>query len=136
MQGSRVDRKISVRRVWIVLGLLALVFGVVFLRVWQEMQIVQLGYRVNQLNEERQRLLNRQRILLSRRNALASLERVEAIAGQKLGMRVPEREQVVFLVDPSPRRSGLAGWLASGGTLARWVEAVTRGWRAHHQGSI
>jgi cell division protein FtsL len=111
LQGARVDRKLALRLGWVVLGGILLVFCGVFLRVWQEMQIVQLGYRCGELNRQCERLQTDQYRLLSQRNALVSLSRVEAIARASLGMRTASREDVIFLNDPAAPAAGFAGWL-------------------------
>ncbi len=110
LQGSRVDRKVALRLGWVVLGGILLVFGGVFLRVWQEMRIVQLGYRCGELTRQCERLQAVQVRLLSQRNALVSLSRVETLARTSLGLRPVAREDVVFLKDPVAPAAGWVGW--------------------------
>lgn len=106
MQGEKNDGKISVRRLSLVLSVILILFLAIFFRVWQEMQVMKMGYTINQLRHESDEVLNEHRILLSQRNALASLERIENIATEKLGLVTPKSDQLVFLVDPaeSPRK--------------------------------
>ena len=130
LHGSRPERKVAVRRVWLVLGGVAVVFGFLFLRVWQEMHVVSVGYQVSRLEQEQRELVEAQRILRSRRDALASLERVEAVALGELGMQVPERRQVVFLVDPTAQVSPLKRWLSNQGMLGRGAAALRGMWQA------
>lgn len=122
MQGTRQDRKVAVRLIRVVLGGILLIFSGVFLRVWQEMQIMKLGYQCGELKIQHRRLLEDQRSLLSRRNALASLQRVEAIARTELGLDAPERERVVFLTDAEDTPGGLAGLWSGRGFFARWLK--------------
>jgi cell division protein FtsL len=110
MQGARLDQKVAVRLARVVLGSILLVFGLVCLRVWQEMQIVKLGYECGELKLQSRRLQETQRTLLSQRNALAGLQRVETIARTELGLQTPERGQVIFLADPEDQPRGFAGW--------------------------
>ncbi len=128
LQGRRLDQPLAVRRIWLILGLILFVFAAVGLRVWLEMQIVKVGYEITQLQAERDRLLDQQRLWLSQRNALASLERVEAIARQELGMQSPDRRQVFFLAEPVVRRGGWTEFWSGRGAPARWLKAWRRSW--------
>ena len=120
LQDERDNRRVAIRRLWLVLGIVAFLFSMVFLRVWQQMQVVKLGYQINQQRQDYHSLLDEHRVLLSKRNALASLERIEAIALQKLGLEAPHSEQLVFLVDPAVKREGLRGFFFGTGIFQRW----------------
>jgi cell division protein FtsL len=122
LQEARENRRVAIRRVWLVIGLIAFLFGVVFLRVWQQMQVVKLGYQINQSRLGYHRLLDEHRILLSQRNALASLERIEAIARQELELEAPNSKQLVFLVDPAAKGEGLRGFFSGSGIFKRWFK--------------
>lgn len=127
MQGSRGDRKVAVRLARLVFGLIVIGFTAVFLRVWLEMKVMQLGYQCGALKSRYARLLEEERGLLTRRNMLASLDRVEAIARTELGLQTPSREQLVFLQDPAERTSGFAGLWGSQGTWVRWLKSLRVG---------
>ncbi len=116
MQGTGGKHKIAVRRISLIMGVIVFLFGMVFLRVWQEMQVVKLGYETTQLRREYDTLLDQQRILLSRRNSLANLERIENLARNKLGLDMPRKGQLIFLVDPAIPSEGWRGW------FDRWIE--------------
>lgn len=111
MQGSPEKHKIAVRRIYLVLGLIGFVFLAVFLRVWQEMRIMNLGYQLNHARQEYRKLTEAHRLLLSRRNALANLDRVESLAKNELGLRPPQSEQLIFLADPGMDASQGGNWL-------------------------
>jgi cell division protein FtsL len=106
MQGQRVEHSWSLRRLWVFLGLGACVFALVGLRVWEEMQIVKLGYQLNQIRQQQGRLSDEQQQLLVRRNTLANLQRVDTVARQRLGLRPPDAGQIVFLADPAVKSPG------------------------------
>lgn len=127
MQGRRLDKKLEVRRRWLVLGLLVLGFSALSFRVWQEMQIVKMDYRLQQQKAERNRLLNEQRSLLAQRNALASLARVDMLARSQLGLQPPGREQIIFLQDPAARSENLPLWRSWPRALIRWAGLGRRG---------
>jgi len=136
MQGARQDRKVAVRLARVVLGVILLVFTAVFLRVWQEMKIVQLGYQCSELKGRYGKLLEAQRGLMSRRNALASLDRVETIARAELGLQTPSREQIVFLNDATEKKSGFAGLWGGRGAIARRLRSAQAWWPLNHRAQM
>jgi len=124
LQDERGNRRIKIRRLWLVLGIILFLFLVIFLRVWQQMQVVKLGYQINQYRQEYHRLLDKHRILLSQRNALASLERIEIIARQELALETPRSEQLIFLVDPAAKHEGLTDFFSGAGKLGEWFKKL------------
>ncbi|MBN1596498.1 cell division protein FtsL [candidate division FCPU426 bacterium] len=124
LQDVRENRRLAVRRLWLILGVILFLFSLVSVRVWQQMQVVKLGYQINQQRQLYHRLLDEQRVLLSRRNALASLERLEAIAREELGLEAPSSDQLVFLVDPAAGKEGITGWFAGAGSFVQWLKNI------------
>ncbi len=124
LQEDKANRRLAIRRVSLVLGIILVLFLVVFLKVWQQMQVVKLGYQINQHRAAYHQLLDEHRVLTIRRNALASLERIEAIAREKLSLDTPKGEQLIFLVDPAARVEGLSGWLDWMPGLGRWWKDI------------
>jgi cell division protein FtsL len=117
LQGSPEKHKIAIRRIYLILGVIVFLFVIVFARVWQEMRIMKLGYELNRDKLEYRRLMDEERSLLSRRNALANLERVEAIAKTELGLKAPQSSQLVFLTDPEESARPFPGWFG-------WVKKI------------
>lgn len=117
LQGGVERRQVSIRRLSLLLVLLLIGFGLVFFRVWQEMQVMKLGYEIVRLRKESRVLEERQRVLVSRRNSLVNLERVERIAREDLGMQLPQKDQLVFLTDCREQKSGWAQWF-----FGRWFQ--------------
>ncbi|MEW6516544.1 MAG: cell division protein FtsL [candidate division FCPU426 bacterium] len=110
---------LAVRRLTLVLGVIALALGLFFVRAWQQMQVMKLGYLLNQHQQQVQQLAEEHRRLLSQRNALISLQRVEALAREELKLAPPRSEQVVFLVDPAAPRGGMSSWWQR---VAAWMK--------------
>ena len=79
----------------ILLGSLVLV-GVLFY-VWQHIQVVRLGYQIEQLQGERIALLRQQKELRFEVARLNSLRRVEEIARRQLGFTSPGPGQVILV---------------------------------------
>ena len=127
MRGEHLDRKVAFRRVWVIFGALLVVFALLGLRVWLEMQNVKVGYELHQLKVERVHLLDDQQNFLTQRNSLASLERVENVARTRLGLGLPQKDQTVFIVEAAGRARGLTDvWSVS----QAWLERGVAFWRA------
>jgi len=70
--------------------------GVLFY-VWQHIQVVRLGYEIEQLQGERIALLRREKELRVDLSRLKSLRRVEEIARRQLGLTTPASGQVITI---------------------------------------
>lgn len=79
----------------ILLGGLVLI-GVLFY-VWQQIQVVRLGYQIEHLQGERNAFLRQEKELRFDLARLRSLRRVEEIARQQLGFTSPKAGQVVIV---------------------------------------
>lgn len=79
----------------LLLGSLVL-FGVLCY-VWQPIQVLRLGYQVEDLAEERAGLIRQQKELRLEVARLRSLRRVEEIARHQLGLTNPQPGQVIIL---------------------------------------
>ncbi len=64
---------------------------------WQHFEMIQYGYRMEELRLEREYLVKIQRQLDLERAALASPDRIEAIAKRELGMASPAESQIVVI---------------------------------------
>lgn len=64
---------------------------------WQHFEMIRIGYRIEELRVERERLLKIQRELSLERASLTSPDRIEAIATRQLGLSVPSVSQVVVI---------------------------------------
>lgn len=67
--------------------------------VWFHVNITKLNYRIAEEIQMRDSLNEESRRLRMELETLKSPHRIEAIAGSKLRMSYPEREQVIFLDD-------------------------------------
>jgi cell division protein FtsL len=81
-------------------GVLALSFFL-FFYVWQHMQVVKLGYEVQELKVEKQQLTNQYYYLKYQMYDVNGLTRVEKLAREQLGMVTPRTDQIVILDDRS-----------------------------------
>ncbi len=72
---------------------------VLFLYVWQHMQVVKLSYEVQELKQQKQQLTNEYYYLKYKMGDVNSMARVETIAREQLHMDTPRTDQVVILDD-------------------------------------
>jgi cell division protein FtsL len=81
----------------ILLGLAALVFviGVVTFYIWHQVESVRLGYEINQLETEIASLKKEVKNLEVQKSEKLSLDRVERISKQKLGLQAAKAEQII-----------------------------------------
>jgi cell division protein FtsL len=102
--------------VWLLLGVAVLVCGAV-LYAWPHLEMRQTGIATEQMQRERERLLEENRKLRLEKASLENLERVEAIATRHLHLERPAAENVYIVEAPAPLPDGtrLASVKASGG---------------------
>ncbi len=79
------------RVVWICAGLLV----PVLFYVWQQVEYIRYGYRVEQLRTEKARLVEWNRKLRLERATLLDLKRIEGVAKDRLGLVPPSTENTV-----------------------------------------
>jgi cell division protein FtsL len=93
-RAARAERRRRALHHGIALLCLALV---ALLYVWLRLQVVNLGYALSATTKLQQRLEQEQRELRLEHATLTSPERIEAMARQRLGLRPPEKGQVIVL---------------------------------------
>jgi len=93
-RAARIERRRRVLRYGVVLFCFALV---ILLNVWLRLQVVNQGYALSATTKLHDRLEQEQRELRVEHATLTSPERVEALARRRLGLRPPERGQVIVL---------------------------------------
>jgi cell division protein FtsL len=70
---------------------------VALLYVWLRLQVLNQGYALSATSKLQQRLEQEQRELKLEHATLTSPERIEAMARRRLGLRAPEKGQVIVL---------------------------------------
>ena len=93
-RAARIELRRRVLRYGVGLFCVALV---VLLNVWLRLQVVNQGYALSATTKLHERLEQEQRELRVEHATLASPERVEAMARQRLSLRPPEKGQVIVL---------------------------------------
>lgn len=63
--------------------------------IWSRVQVIQSGYDINRLKNERTSLKNENQRLEMELSLLESPERLENIAGEKLGLALPRGERII-----------------------------------------
>ena len=89
---------------WKAFGIVGLLVGVVLFSAWQHFELLQHGYRIQDMEQERARELEINRHLRLEIETLRSPTRIERIATEKLDLVAPTEEQAVVIerVVPSP----------------------------------
>lgn len=85
------------RGTWTIWGAVVLLSAVV---LWHHHRTIQLGYETERLQADKTRLERLHRQLLIERESLASLDRIERLAGAMGLAHVPPRETVVMRLPP------------------------------------
>lgn len=81
----------------LVLMLTVLIAGAVLFYVWQQVEMIKFGYKIEQMKEERNALQELNRELKLERSYLRRLERIESIAKQQLHMKEPDENCVIII---------------------------------------
>ncbi len=79
------------------MGLIIGVFVCALFYVWQQIQVVRIGYAIDKLKGQIEETENQNKYLKIKLNAVCSLDRVEKIAKDKLKMIDPSPENIVYL---------------------------------------
>lgn len=106
-----VDRKRHRELLMVILTALALALAVLAY-AWQHFEMIRIGYQMEELRIDQERLLKVRRQLALEKAALTSPDRVEALATGRLGMAYPSASQVV-VIEPygvgQNHRTGVTG---------------------------
>lgn len=68
-----------------------------FLSLWQRNQMVRIGYEIETLQEQKKELVRIRKELLAEAETLSAVDRIEQIAMEQLGMKVPRPQQRVYV---------------------------------------
>ena len=71
--------------------------GLVFLFVWERVDMVRVGYQVERLKQEKTILERERDQLRIRVSALSAPDRIARVATERLGMAPPQRGQVIVV---------------------------------------
>ncbi|HEY5543014.1 MAG TPA: cell division protein FtsL [Candidatus Binatia bacterium] len=85
------------RRVFLIAILTAGLVALVLIHVWLRLQVVHTGYVLSTTSKLQSRLEQENRELKIELATLTSPERLELLARQRLGLRTPEKGQVIVL---------------------------------------
>lgn len=91
-------RRRSTKSAWALLcGCLIVTIGLVWVHVWLRLQVVHMGYVLSTTSKLHGRLEQENRELKIEVATLTSPERLEALARRRLGLKQPEKGQVIVL---------------------------------------
>ena len=96
--GSRAPVGVSARGTSLSIAFLALgLVGVALLHVWLRLQVVHMGYVLSTTSKLQNQLEQENRELKVELATLTSPDRLEAMSRRRLGLRPPEKGQVIVL---------------------------------------
>lgn len=95
------DRRL-LRELFIALAAVVALGGGLLAYTWMHIEILRTGYRIDNLEKEAHRLLERERHLRLEAAYRAHPERVEERARRELGMQAPTLEQTLFYQELTP----------------------------------
>jgi cell division protein FtsL len=87
----------------LVLMLTVLIAGAVLFYVWQQVEMIKFGYKIEQMKEERNALQELNREVKLERSYLRRLERIESIAKQQLHMIEPDESRVIIIKEQAEK---------------------------------
>ncbi|MBI5182223.1 MAG: cell division protein FtsL [Nitrospirae bacterium] len=82
--------------------IVGLILFIAITYVWQRVMIVELGYEIERLRQQRTELSRKNAELLTEVSSLSSLPRIEKIALSNLNMKRPEKGSVIIVRDIRP----------------------------------
>ncbi|HIE65049.1 MAG: cell division protein FtsL [Nitrospira sp.] len=68
-----------------------------FLSLWQRNQMVRIGYEIGRLQVQKKELVRIRKELFAEAETLSAMDRIEQIAMEQLGMKVPRPQQRVYV---------------------------------------
>lgn len=93
---SAAARRRHVKQV-IMLAVLGVVLALLY--VWIRIQVIHLGYEVSKIRKETQELSEQKGLLEAQVETLKAPMRIELVAREKFGMRLPQTDEVVIVDD-------------------------------------
>ena len=104
------DVDVNQRRQYFLVTCLSAVFILgLLIYGWQQYRWIELGYQIEAAKENRESLLERQKLLVLERDSQARDERIDLIAREQLGMVVAAPGQVVAVRSPGSVDPEVAG---------------------------
>jgi len=73
--------------------------AVLFAAIWANLETVRLGYQLENVEKQREALVERNRQLRTARAEASALARVEEIAHRALGLAAPRPDQLILVED-------------------------------------
>ncbi len=85
------------KNIFLIVALAVGLIGLVWLHVWLRLQVVQMGYVLSTTSKLQSRLEQENRELKIELATMTSPDRLESLARRRLGLRQPEKGQVIVL---------------------------------------
>jgi cell division protein FtsL len=69
----------------------------VFALIWLRTAIVSLEYELTTLQNQKAELMREEKLMAAEKANVYSIEKIEKVAIKRLGMKLPERDKIVFV---------------------------------------
>lgn len=97
LREKRVGSRVKPLTVFSYFGMAVMVGAFILAYVWVRLQVIQTGYEINKLREQRERISNINQHREVQLMALASLKSVEE-KGRQMQLVMPTKDRIVFVV--------------------------------------
>ncbi len=92
-----VKKRFQKKDILLAVASIVLAIGFLTFYLWHQAALITLGYKISRLEEKISRLEEEIRGLEIKKTSLLSLDKVETIAREKLGLTEPKKDQVLYL---------------------------------------
>lgn len=94
---SRIKKRLNLNPLLLKILLSFLVITSFLLVVWQRTQVLRLGYQLERMEATNKELLKENKELHLEVSSLVSLERIEKIASEHIGLKAPDRKNIYIV---------------------------------------
>ncbi|MGB4704616.1 MAG: cell division protein FtsL [Candidatus Saccharicenans sp.] len=91
-----VRKKYTWKQLALGIGLALLLLGNLTFYIWYQSESIRLGYRIHEMEIKAEKLREEIKRLETRKEALLSLDRIDRLAREKLGLKEPKSDQIIF----------------------------------------
>lgn len=91
-----IRKSLNLKDIAFTAGVILVVLGLLTFYIWYQTESIRLGYQIGEIEAQNAALREEIRKLETRKAQLLSLETIDRIAREKLGLSDPRRDQVIY----------------------------------------
>ncbi len=93
---SGVERRdVSLKATFSYLILIVAIMIIILFYVWQKVTVNRLGFEIGELERQERELTEKNQDMKLKREMLRSLDRIERVARERLGMKIPDKVKLI-----------------------------------------